>query len=140
MARQVLLSKKSHRAFLAQRRAYYAEHYRKHPEKLMRKREASRRWHQENYRMRKRQKYESTHPCARCGHTRVHTNVYGPGPCEHGRSIQEQLAASEGETLFDKAYFTRLRAIECPCPSHISVLPEGTTLRVKRVPRRRKGR
>src|SRR5688500_1909424 len=120
MARQVLLSKKSHKAFLAARRAYYAEHYRKHPEKLARKREMCRLWHKENYRLRKRQKYESEHPCARCGHAREHTNYLGrPGPCSHGRSLEEQLAASEGEALFDKAYFARLRAIECPCPAHI---------------------
>lgn len=139
MPRRKLRKRHSHAAFLKKRRQYYARHYQKHPEKLVRKREGSRIWHRENYRMRKRQKYESEHPCARCGHARIHTNVYGTGPCSHGRSIAEQLAAIQGEELSQEDLATRLRTIECLCPAHISALPEGVTLRVKRV-RRRKGR
>ena len=140
MPRRAPRKRYSHSAFLKARRAYYQQHWRKHPEKLAKLKRQQKAWARENYRMRKRQKYEREHACARCGHAREHTNTYGHGPCSFGRSIEEQLSASADERLFDKSYLARLDAMACPCPAHISRLPQNVTLAVKRVPRRSKGR
>lgn len=88
-----------------------------HPATARRYKKRAQEYARRRYQELKRQRYEMSTPCIRCGHAADHIFY---GKCQAGQSVAEQMLRPK-ET-FDH-WLQRIAKQRCDCPIHISILP-----------------